>query len=81
MVKNTHFNVNTRITKSHQMDKFKSIRQGDVQKRGLEISDKAQRRLGGRSIAAGKFVSDPPVSMISLHEEYRPNQMAHNPLK
>ena len=81
IVKSTHFNVNTRVAKSHQMDKFKSIRMGEVVKRGLEIGDRAQKRLVGRHITANKHVGDPPVSMMALHEEFKQNERAHQPMK
>ena len=77
VVQNTHFKVNTRRTKSHQMNKYKSIRQGIVEKKGLKISDRAQNWLSGRQISAGRFVSDPPVSMIALHEEFKMNETGH----
>lgn len=35
VVQNPHFFVNTRVNKSHQMDKYKSIREGDVNKKGF----------------------------------------------
>ena len=77
IVKSTHFKVNTRMTKSHQMNKYKNIRQGEVEKPGLKIFDRAHNRLTGRHISAGRFVSDPPVSMMALGEEFRMNETGH----
>lgn len=74
VVKSTHFGVNTRSAKSHQMDKFKSIRQGDAVKVGIQLHDTKLKKLKNRQITTNKYVQDPPVSMMALHEEYRANE-------
>lgn len=66
VVKNTHFGVNTRVMKSHQMGKYKNLRQGAVEKLGIELRESRLRKMTGRQIIAQKMVSDPPISMFAI---------------
>ena len=62
VVDNKHFNVNTRVTKSHQVDKHNSIRQDPIAKVGLRLGQKKIRELTARQIMATKGLSEIPIS-------------------
>jgi hypothetical protein len=66
--------VNTRVNKSHQMDKFKSIREGGVNKIGYRLSNGRANALNGRQIYLDKLPALAPVSMLSLNEEWKMNE-------
>jgi hypothetical protein len=74
VVENTHFKVNTRVNKSHQMNKFKSIREGGVHKIGYRLSGNRANTMNARQIYLNKLPVIPPVSMLGLHEEYKMNE-------
>lgn len=81
VVKNKHFYVDSLIKKSHQIDKYKSIRKEPIQKIGLRLSVKRTRELVARQILAAKGAPEMPVSSLSLQEQYVMGEGAMKPLK
>jgi hypothetical protein len=77
VVANQHFQVNTMEKKKVvQLDKYKNIREGDVNKVGLRHNKKRISAMVERQILVTKAVEMPPVSMLKeeqyLMKDYRP---------
>lgn len=77
VVKNQHFYVNTREKdKVVQVDRFKNIREDDVQKVGLRHSKRRISAMVERQILATKAIDEAPVSMLKdeqyFYKDHRP---------
>jgi hypothetical protein len=71
VVANKNFMVNTREkAKVAQLDKYKNVREGDVNKIGLRHNKRRISAMVDRQIFITKNVEDPPVSMLK-EEEYK----------
>ena len=71
VVANVNFMVNTREkAKVAQLDKYKNVREGDVNKIGLRHNKRRISAMVDRQIFITKNVEDPPVSMLK-EEEYK----------
>ena len=71
VVKNTHFNCNTKERKraTAHLDKYKGLRENEAKKIGLRNKKRNISAMVERQIMAVRSIEDPPVSMLK-EEDY-----------